>query len=531
MVKRFGIVLILLISTANACGIGIPMLPHCVQGYAYLQHELANGTMEVLIDGVVYGMCDVKNGIYNIYCNGKSAAQERIKDGGVTGDVMYFILNKTYLGDRIIEFEYGGLTHINISFKEKITPLKINDVSPWTNTVEIYSMADEIVNLSFWRLEDCDGNYMDLSGTISPNEKLKLKVRDGFFETVGDEVKLKFLSQYLHQYITADRVEYGFQDAKHGNTSLTDFPAIPPDKCIRRIQDGYDTDDCMRDFQLYDISTESLYKVRGFILNDNDEKIYAVEVSVDGAKIKSDFYGFYSIDLPEGEYKITFSRDGYENKNLNLKVYNDMWLNITLRRKIDVFLFSGYVLDDEKHAVPEADLIIGSYRTKTDENGKFTLNLKKEKYKVIISKENFSTYLSEINITNDMNTTFVISEYKIPTLTSTLMINVSCDGKGVKDAWVVVMDIGVFCETDVNGTAIFKVLPGNYTIEVKCDGYGDAALGGVEVDGGSDIIIEFKIKRLEKKYEESILPGLVATVLLIISGIIFLYERVKIIRR
>ena len=80
-----------------------------------------------------------------------------------------------------------------------------------------------------------------------------------------------------------------------------------------------------------------------------------VAINGQGKGVNSNAYGFFSITLPEGNYKVTISFTGYESQIASIELNRDISLNINLAPRIvaseEVIVYDnrkdGYVRDSQ----------------------------------------------------------------------------------------------------------------------------------------------------------------------------------------
>lgn len=274
----------------------VPPQPHNFAGYVYNGTSYApvgvNLTAE--IDGTQYAVTTTFDWsgatVYTIDVPGDDGETD-IKDGGVSGDTIIFRVDG-YYADQIGSWTLGGSTTLDIYYNVsgQPVPLVINEIMPqplydfngngtfepnddeyitiWNPALPSRQLP---VNLSAYYIGDNDGVLTQLWGSVDSDSSIYfygngtgLKLHN-----TSDEVKLLWDSpgQIANGTIfVIDRVEYGPNTTAPDETILSNAPTPPANQSIKRVPDGWDTDDPENDFQIVPEFPALLVPVAGVII-------------------------------------------------------------------------------------------------------------------------------------------------------------------------------------------------------------------------------------------------------------------------
>ncbi len=252
-----------------------------VWGQAYLDGVLFFGGDEITawIDGTQYGAyyC-LPDGWFNLQIDGDWIETFNLKEGGVDDDLIIFEYDDggdLYYANKTKDYvmNESPMDPFDLYFNtSNDTPaeLKINEICTddgfGSQYVVLFNRHWTAVNLDDYFLQKdipgstngYDGATVTLSGTIDVGGLSFVDLgAGGFLETAADELKLVWINTDPNvaegNNVTIDRVEYGNDNQVPDNTILVDAPAPPLGWFIKRTPNGYDSDNCFVDFQLYDI--------------------------------------------------------------------------------------------------------------------------------------------------------------------------------------------------------------------------------------------------------------------------------------
>jgi hypothetical protein len=204
--------------------------------------------IRAFIDGTAY----VKNrtyhgdGSFNIICPGQDTDNDICKNGGESGDEIFYLLEKencSYIAmETDIFSSQAGLADtpdLNFYSGEQPEALKINEIifSPTDENNDflyIFNPSHLLVDLENWRLEDSSGWQQPLEGYAVAEGCTYVELNDK--ELVGDEGELKLAwhsdSTFVaggDKWIVMERVEWGNTDEAGRNTTMGIF-WIRPDR-------------------------------------------------------------------------------------------------------------------------------------------------------------------------------------------------------------------------------------------------------------------------------------------------------------
>ncbi len=260
-------------------------LPATCWGNVYIdgQQQVSGPIVESWIDGVQYD-----EGIYfdpNTYVidvmwdtNIKDLEEPVYeKDGAYWNDIVLFSIsygNDRYWANETMVWERALAEMVDLHFSTADNPpsLKVNEICPDNGAGEayctIYNPTDSDMDLADFYLEkvvassftqmgdegDYDGPSVQLAGSVGSQQTIYIDLVPGFLDTVSDELKLVWnntgTSVAGGHDIAIDRVEYGNQIYEPDNTVMPDASSPASGYSLKRVIDGYDTDDCFIDFEV-----------------------------------------------------------------------------------------------------------------------------------------------------------------------------------------------------------------------------------------------------------------------------------------
>jgi len=219
------------------------------------------------VDGVVYGTGSTLNtGINTAYAMSTEGDDDATpeKDGIVTGDLMVFwvegyVCDETYnnwqAGQVIIGIPIPTVTNLDLHYStvEQPAPLKINEVMPnpsmGDDWIEIYNPTSIAVDLSQYRVEDCEGYAQQLSGAVDPYgfQVVSLIGGDVLANSGQDEIKIAWRDssgiKAGGNWVPVDRMEYGPDgigpgDAAPSNGDMVNAQLPPLEISLELVPDG-----------------------------------------------------------------------------------------------------------------------------------------------------------------------------------------------------------------------------------------------------------------------------------------------------
>ncbi len=247
------------------------ILPHERYGIATLDGSAVadGGEITSWIYGVEYGDTTTFNGdgSFQIYTEGDDDSDTTCKYGGENGDLIYYILDGTYIANEISIFDSGAIEYADLAFTTTGQPsmdVKINELVPQpgdagTQYVYLYEPTGAI-DLTRWRL-DTHGGYSVVLDTLDtqyhPDFPNILYVDLGVTDALGTGAGHLMLSWLgdggiaENNWVALDRVEYGDQGVQPDNTIHPEYPTAPGvGEGLVRDPWGQDTDDSSVDFTI-----------------------------------------------------------------------------------------------------------------------------------------------------------------------------------------------------------------------------------------------------------------------------------------
>ena len=160
------------------------------------------------------------------------------------------------------------------------------------------------------------------------------------------------------------------------------------------------------------LETGYLYGVVEYVWGDAIEMVAGALVQVSSEigfyTTETNDQGYYSIEVPQGQYSITVEAyNDYQTQNLYVSSNQDHELNFSLGEWYYPSVLMGRVLcencDNQLAPIEEADILISnsifSFQTFSDNQGYFFVDLPASgDYNVIISKEGYSDYAEFVSV-------------------------------------------------------------------------------------------------------------------------------------
>jgi len=256
------------------------------------------------VDGVVYGTGQTyASGKFDVDCNGDDLTFATwVKEGGENGNMIYYLINHSsgrMYANQVSSYSWGSFENANMDFvlasqtiEPKINEVCINPGDSGAQYVYLYnpSATSSVVLDGNYYLTKNDGSLTNpaedipLTGTINAQSTLYFDLGNASgvpYLDNADELKLVWGntgSVAAGNDIVLDRVEWGFQMTTPDNTSMADAPqSTTPGNSLKRISDGYDTDDCSVDF------ADGVASGRGTVLNDVPKSVLSLGMTVDAS--------------------------------------------------------------------------------------------------------------------------------------------------------------------------------------------------------------------------------------------------------
>lgn len=199
---------------------------------------------------------------------------------------------------------------------------------------------------------------------------------------------------------------------------------------------------------------------------------------------------YQALNLRQGMYHITFSKDGYETKALQVDLKNDQQVNIVLA-KVSSGLVNGTITDEVSHAPIPSVSVTASQDSKiiasvqSDQNGCYTMTLPVGSYQILFSKAGYNEKTDSLTIVPGQPAQ--LNPVLTP-IAGSLSVTVT-DGANkdapIAGALVEVKKDGTVLSsgtTDEAGIVTFTALPtGNYELQVSKEGYASHSVQNVTI--------------------------------------------------
>lgn len=232
--------------------------------------------------------------------------------------------------------------------------------------------------------------------------------------------------------------------------------------------------------------TETTFTIEGVVSSDMGP-LSGVAVTLGEESKTTGTAGSYSFEVAEGEYTLTFAKDGYvtQTKTVNTDdaVSGKVTLNVSMAAaQKEYVVISGKVTDAESGAALEGAVISGSAldsSVTTDADGAYTLpQLEKGSYSFTVSMNGYTSQtvsVSESDITGDTYTlniqlTAIPAEEQV-TVSGTVTADYP---EGALSGVTVSAGAGLASAmTDESGAYSLRLAEGDYTLTFSKEGYGE----------------------------------------------------------
>ena len=230
--------------------------------------------------------------------------------------------------------------------------------------------------------------------------------------------------------------------------------------------------------------TETTFTIEGVVSSDFGP-LSGVAVTLGEESKTTGTAGSYSFEVAEGEYTLTFAKDGYvtQTKTVNTDdaVSGKVTLNVSMAAaQKEYVVISGKVTDAESGAALEGAVISGSAlesSVTTDSDGAYTLpQLEKGSYSFTVSMNGYTSQtvsVSESDITGDTYTLNIqltaIPAEELVTVSGTVTADYP---SGTLSGVTVSAGAGyASATTDENGAYSLSLTSGDYTLTFSKEGY------------------------------------------------------------
>ena len=230
--------------------------------------------------------------------------------------------------------------------------------------------------------------------------------------------------------------------------------------------------------------TETDFAIEGVVSSDMGP-LSGVAVTLGEESKTTGTAGSYSFEVAEGEYTLTFAKDGYvtQTKTVNTDdaVSGKVTLNVSMAAvQAEYVVISGTVTDAESSAALEGAVISGSAlesSVTTDSDGAYTLpQLEKGSYSFTVSMNGYTSQtvsVSESDITGDTYTLNIqltaIPAEELVTVSGTVTADYP---SGALSGVTVSAGAGyASATTDENGVYSLSLTSGDYTLTFSKEGY------------------------------------------------------------
>lgn len=230
--------------------------------------------------------------------------------------------------------------------------------------------------------------------------------------------------------------------------------------------------------------TETAFTIEGVVSSDLGP-LSGVAVTLGEESKTTGTAGSYSFEVAEGEYTLTFAKDGYvtQTKTVNTDdaVSGKVTLNVSMAAvQAEYVVISGTVTDAESGAALEGAVISGSSlesSVTTDSDGAYTLpRLEKGSYSFTVSMNGYTSQtvsVSESDITGDTYTLNIqltaIPAEELVTVSGTVTADYP---SGTLSGVTVSAGEGyASATTDENGAYSLSLTSGDYTLTFSKEGY------------------------------------------------------------
>ena len=232
--------------------------------------------------------------------------------------------------------------------------------------------------------------------------------------------------------------------------------------------------------------TETAFTIEGVVSSDLGP-LSGVAVTLGEESKTTGTAGSYSFEVAEGEYTLTFAKDGYvtQTKTVNTDdaVSGKVTLNVSMAAaQKEYVVISGKVTDAESGAALEGAVISGSAlesSVTTDANGAYTLpQLEKGSYSFTVSMNGYTSQtvsVSESDITGTAYTLNIqltaIPAEELVTVSGTVTGDYPISGGALSGVTVSAGAGYASATTDENGAYSLSLTSGDYTLTFSKEGY------------------------------------------------------------
>lgn len=231
---------------------------------------------------------------------------------------------------------------------------------------------------------------------------------------------------------------------------------------------------------------ETAFTIEGVVSSDMGP-LSGVTVTLGEESKTTGTAGSYSFEVAEGEYTLTFAKDGYvtQTKTVNTDdaVSGKVTLNVSMAAvQREYVVISGTVTDAESGAALEGAVISGSAlesSVTTDADGVYTLpQLEKGSYSFTVSMNGYTSQtvsVSESDITGDTYTLNIqltaVPAGELVTVSGTVTGDYPISGGALSDVTVSAGAGYASVTTDENGAYSLSLAEGDYTLTFSKEGY------------------------------------------------------------
>ena len=232
--------------------------------------------------------------------------------------------------------------------------------------------------------------------------------------------------------------------------------------------------------------TETAFTIEGVVSSDMGP-LSGVAVTLGDKSKTTGTAGSYSFEVAEGEYTLTFAKDGYvtQTKTVNTDdaVSGTVTLNVSMAAvQKEYVVISGKVTDAESGAALEGAVISGSAlesSVTTGTDGAYTLpQLEKGSYSFTVSMNGYTSQtvsVSESDITGDTYTLNIqltaVPAGELVTVSGTVTGDYPISGGALSDVTVSAGAGYASVTTDENGAYSLRLAEGDYTLTFSKEGY------------------------------------------------------------
>ncbi len=211
------------------------------------------------------------------------------------------------------------------------------------------------------------------------------------------------------------------------------------------------------------------HKVSIHVTDEAGEPLSMVEISKIGSTEYTDMDGNAELELSNGTYELTVSRNSYRTQTHTITIF-DEGQDLTFKL-VAIPDFYVRVVDEDGQPLQNATVLIsGIYQpnSQTDADGICEIQLEEGDYTTIVSKENYETKRCEFTFNADFRSLEVVLKSTLPKVTVTVEDE---QGKRIAGASVTYAGSEDAVLTGANGTAVLRIPQGDRTIKASAKGY------------------------------------------------------------